>query len=216
MALILIVAVAALVAGFSVAVYGFAIDNAVTRSFTKIFPMPAAMVNKRLIFLDEVKGNMDELIWRKIIVLELEKRNIQIKHEWREAALRVAILKEAIGSDEAARARKALESLRDDMEFTEAAKTYSEDEQSQFIGGDLGFKSPGDLDPWLREAAFGLNIGEISDVVVSPAGYHILRVNSKDDEGRVQLRHILIRGRDLNDYLNQKSKEYRIYTFSRP
>lgn len=211
----MIVAVAALVAGFSVAIYGFGIDSAVTRGFAKIVPMPAAIVNNRVIFLDEVDSNLDELIWSEIVAFELKKRNIQVKYELREDALRVAILEEAIGSDEAKRAREALESLRDGMEFTEATKTYSEDEESKFIGGDLGFKSRDDLNPWLGKAVLGLNVGDMSDLVISPAGYHIFKVNNQDDDGRVQLRHILIRGVDLDQYLQDQIANYRIYTFGR-
>lgn len=77
-------------------------------------------------------------------------------------------------------------------DFSELAKAESDDPSAP-NGGDLGFLSPQDLaDPTLRELADSLGIGEISDPVMTPYGWHILQVIERNpDDNTVRLRHIL-------------------------
>ena len=214
--LIIVVIASVIIAGFSVAIYGFGVDNGVTRAFAKIFPMPAAMVNRNLIFLGEVEGgDLDKLIREEMVASELAKRKISAPSAMREQALQVAVLKEDQTSPAYNKIREAKSKLGSGMDFTAAAKTYSEDEQSRYIGGDLGFRSKDEVDPWLVQTVSGLEVGEISDIVITPAGYHILKVASRDTEGRVQLRHILTKGRDLGDYLDEAKDNYRVYVFDK-
>jgi peptidyl-prolyl cis-trans isomerase SurA len=58
-------------------------------------------------------------------------------------------------------------------------------------GGDLGYVSRDDLIPELSRAAFQLNIGDISGVIRSPLGFHVLTCEGKRD-GRIKLRHIVL------------------------
>ncbi len=58
-------------------------------------------------------------------------------------------------------------------------------------GGDLGFVSRDDLIPELSRAAFQLNVGDISGVIRSPLGYHVLTCEAKREE-RIKLRHIVL------------------------
>ncbi|MBL6976101.1 MAG: peptidylprolyl isomerase [Deltaproteobacteria bacterium] len=60
--------------------------------------------------------------------------------------------------------------------FEEAAAEFSED-GTGVKGGDVGYFSRGTLQPSLESAAFGLKVGELSPVVQSSAGFHILRVS---------------------------------------
>ncbi len=64
------------------------------------------------------------------------------------------------------------------MSFEDAARRFSEDGSSQ-SGGDVGFFGRGQLLPALEELAFRLEIGEVSPVVQSPIGFHILRVTER-------------------------------------
>lgn len=63
--------------------------------------------------------------------------------------------------------------------FTELAKKNSEDAMSVENGGDLGVVARGQLEAPLEEAAFKLNVGEVSDVVESSRGFHIVRLDEK-------------------------------------
>lgn len=60
--------------------------------------------------------------------------------------------------------------------FAELAKKYSDDPGSASKGGDLGFYGRGALAKAYEETAFSLKEGEISGIVESEFGYHIIRV----------------------------------------
>jgi len=64
-------------------------------------------------------------------------------------------------------------------EFAALAKKNSEDTLSVENGGDLGVVAQGALEAPLDEAAFKLNPGEVSDVVESSRGMHIIRLDEK-------------------------------------
>ena len=84
-----------------------------------------------------------------------------------------------------------LKRIRNGEDFGEMAKQFSEDPGSGPRGGDLGFFGRGDMVPSVEEAAYALSPGEISDVILSEFGFHILRVEEKQRD-RVRARHILI------------------------
>jgi peptidyl-prolyl cis-trans isomerase SurA len=75
--------------------------------------------------------------------------------------------------------------------FEELAKKYSQDPASAKKGGDLGLISRGDFVPAFETAAFALNDGEISDIVQTQFGYHIIQMIERRGE-KIRTRHILI------------------------
>ena len=79
------------------------------------------------------------------------------------------------------RATDVLIRARAGEDFAVLADTHSEGSAAG-EGGDLGFFSRGVLEPALEEAAFELNPGEISDLVETSLGLHIVRVEEKRDE----------------------------------
>ncbi len=74
-----------------------------------------------------------------------------------------------------ARALKVLALARQGKDFAELAKQYSEGPTKE-TGGDLGYFSKGKMVKDFEEAAFALDKGEISDLVRTPFGYHIIKV----------------------------------------
>lgn len=66
-------------------------------------------------------------------------------------------------------------------DFAELAKQYSEDSTSAVIGGDIGFVSRGQTVPEFEEAAFALKINEVSDIVETVYGYHIIKLIERND-----------------------------------
>jgi peptidyl-prolyl cis-trans isomerase SurA len=78
-------------------------------------------------------------------------------------------------------------------DFSTLAILYSEDPGSAPKGGDLGFVSRGELVPEFASAAFRLKTpGEVSDVIESDYGYHIIQLIERRGE-RINIRHILIK-----------------------
>ena len=89
-----------------------------------------------------------------------------------------------------ARAEAALVRVRSGEDFSELARQYSDDPGTAPAGGDLGFFSKGQMVPGFEEAAFSLELGEVSEPVETEFGFHLI----KADEIRgteVHARHIL-------------------------
>jgi peptidyl-prolyl cis-trans isomerase D len=78
-----------------------------------------------------------------------------------------------------ARAEAVLASLRNGEDFATMAKQHSEDTATAEKGGDLGYFPRGQMVQPFEEVAFSLPLGELSDVVRTPFGWHILRVEDK-------------------------------------
>lgn len=65
--------------------------------------------------------------------------------------------------------------------FEELAKQESQDIVSKEKGGDLGYFASGTMTPEFETAAYKLKIGQISNPVKSPNGYHIIKLTGKKD-----------------------------------
>lgn len=89
------------------------------------------------------------------------------------------------------RAMKIRQRLLEGADFIELATSLSDDPGSAARGGDLGFMSRSDFVREYAEAAVRLQPKEISDVVESQFGFHIIRMEEKRGE-KMHTRHILI------------------------
>ena len=75
--------------------------------------------------------------------------------------------------------------------FATMAILYSEDPGSANKGGELGMYGRGELYPEFEDIAFTLKEGEISAIVETEAGYHIIQMIERQDD-YVNVRHILL------------------------
>lgn len=76
--------------------------------------------------------------------------------------------------------------------FATLAVLYSEDPGSAKKGGELGFVGRGDLVPEFAAVAFNLKEGEVSKIVKTDYGFHIIQLIERKGE-RINVRHILIK-----------------------
>lgn len=89
-------------------------------------------------------------------------------------------------------AKAILDSIKAGADFSEMAKKYSEDPGSAAAGGDLGYVKRGVFYPEFESAAFALEVNELSDIVESPVGYHIIQLMDRRGDA-ISTRHILIK-----------------------
>src|SRR5262249_6745463 len=79
------------------------------------------------------------------------------------------------------RAEDLLKQIKNGAKFEDVAKKYSEDSGSANVGGSLGWIGKGQMTPEFEKAANALAKGQISDVVKSTDGFHIIRLDDKQD-----------------------------------
>lgn len=110
-------------------------------------------------------------------------------------------LSESASEAEMNSARKKAEEVRrkivEGMDFSQAAVSYSESEDA-VQGGDLGWRTPSQLPDLFLDELSRIRAGEVTEVIRSPNGFHILKLN--DVEGgqpqevtQYKVRHILMR-----------------------
>jgi peptidyl-prolyl cis-trans isomerase D len=81
-----------------------------------------------------------------------------------------------------ATATEILTRLKTGEDFATLAKAYSQDQGTAEQGGDLGFFPRGRMVKPFEEVAFTLSVGEISELVETPFGLHIIKVEAKEEE----------------------------------
>ena len=81
-----------------------------------------------------------------------------------------------------AQAEELLKQVKGGADFAALARKHSEDEVSAAQGGDVDYFGRGRMVPEFEEVAFALEPGEMSDVVESPFGFHIIKVTDKKPE----------------------------------
>lgn len=110
--------------------------------------------------------------------------------------------------------------LKAGEDFAELAKTYSIDTDTSEDGGDLGYISRGQMDEQFEEAAFALGKDEVSGVVQSVEGYHIIKVTGKVpaeeavfEDVKDEVYETLLESRINEEYstwLTEKQEQYKI------
>jgi peptidyl-prolyl cis-trans isomerase D len=112
---------------------------------------------------------------------QAQKENFRSPEERRARHILIAVSPTADKkADEAARkkAQELLDKLHKGASFAELAKNYSDDPGSAKQGGDLGFFGRGVMDKSFEQAAFSLKVGELSGLVHSSFGYHIIKLEA--------------------------------------
>ncbi len=102
------------------------------------------------------------------------------------------------------KAEMVLKKLKEGSDFTELAREYSDDPGSRERGGDLGYFAKGDMVPEFEKAAFSLNVGEISGIVQTEFGFHIIKLEEKKAARKISYEELK---NDLTDFILAKNAE---------
>lgn len=120
-----------------------------------------------------------------------------------------------VSEAEKEKAKAKLDAIRERImkgeDFATMAVLYSEDEATSTKGGELGLTARGVFDPEFEAAAYKLKAGEVSPVILSAYGYHIIQLIERRGE-TINVRHILIKTKvATEDLLKAKQKLDTIY-----
>lgn len=128
---------------------------------------------------------------------------------------------EAATAEARAEAEAVLEQIRAGADFPALAEANSDDAANAASGGDLGWFGAGRMDPAFEEVAFALEADEVSDIVQTPFGLHIIRVDGKRaaqvrpfEEVRGQLEQRLSSER-AEEIADQRAEELRVAVLRR-
>jgi parvulin-like peptidyl-prolyl isomerase len=273
-----------------VGIYKFKWDNSYSNGVAKIFPYPAALVNFKILSLnnfnedlktlnyyykqqvalsaskieipplEELKSNvLDRMINDEITAEAARYYNISVSndeinsefdkvvaeagsldnvkkilndlYQWGPDQFKEKVLKpflvqkkleaavsnnEELNRGAKTKAEEVLKLVQDGQKsFEDLAKEYSDDPGSAIQGGDLGFFGRGVMIKEFEDAAFTLGHGEVSGLIKSQYGYHIIKVEEKktdpsSKEEQVRARHILIKTKDLATFLKEQTDAAKI------
>jgi len=130
-------------------------------------------------------------------------RNLRDEKEIRARHILVASEKEA---------KELVEKIEDGEKFEKVAEEFSKDPGTAKQGGDLGYFTQDKMVKEFGEAAFDLDVDEVSDPVKSPFGWHIIKVEDKrnvtiptynDAKDALKMR---LQEKKLNSYVQQLLK----------
>lgn len=155
---------------------------------------------------------------------EFEKRvvyqtvlNVKLQNELYDA--------EEVWDETRAEAKEVLEKIKEGEDFSQMAAQYSEDTGTKNQGGDLGWFGRGVMVKEFEDAAFALKPGQVSDLVKTQYGYHIILIEEKGEveteneqgekeiQEQVKARHILISPKTFSEYIQKLMAESKIWRF---
>lgn len=116
------------------------------------------------------------------------------------------VIKPPVDPEEIADTKRRLNEIRDRIlggeSFNTMAILYSDDPGSARRGGELGFHSRGELFPEFEATAFSLRPGEVSEIIETQAGFHIIQLIERRGE-QINVRHILMQPKISPDQLSR-------------
>lgn len=148
----------------------------------------ALQLSKDRVLSDIQLARLDQINRPSDMVLDQRAREV-----YRAEAKRFAINEEVRAShililstteNAEAKAAEVLAELKAGKDFEELAKIHSQDPGSGAKGGDLGNFSRGRMVKEFEDTAFQLKAGELSGIVKSQFGYHIIKVTERKESGK--------------------------------
>lgn len=172
---------------------------------------------------EDVKTNLqiEKLLESRIKITDEEMKTYFDENKDSFAKTKQVKASHILVADEAT-AKEVKEKLDAGEDFAELAKEYSTDGSAE-SGGDLGFFGEGSMVAEFEEAAFSLEVDEISEPVKTEHGYHIIKVTDKQDaaeanfdDSKEEIKDILFDEKMATEYttwLEEKKEDYKVENF---
>lgn len=188
------------------------------RRIEEVYGMSMAKIRRD--FRDEIRKQLltERLSQQKFAALKVSSKEVQdFFKQYKDSIPPVPpqfeiyhIVKNVEPSPEAkdktlALAKKIRDSLVAGGDFATFARRYSNDPGSAASGGDLGFVERGKFIAEFEKTAYALQIGEISQPVETPFGFHVIQLLDKR-ETAVKTRHILLKLGQTDDDATRTKK----------
>jgi peptidyl-prolyl cis-trans isomerase SurA len=141
------------------------------------------------------------------IYLEHQKKTASAANEYNVSHILIALPQDAKPAQLAAAMKLAHDvddRARNGEEFNKLAVTYSQSETA-LEGGALGWRKGTELPTFLADAIARMKPGDVSDVMQTPSGFHIVKLNETRSAGgpqiiqQMHLRHILLKPTEIED-----------------
>ena len=160
--------------------------------------------------LDDIRGQLKQsLAMQKLfdeVLKDIKVTDEEIAQNFEEVSASHILIKTEDKSDQEAKAKaeKVLDKLDSGKDFSKVAQEYSEGPSAK-RGGKVGsFGHDSKMVASFEEAAFDLEEGEISDLVKTKFGYHIIKVTDKKEAEGEEFKKQ--KGKIENELLNNKRK----------
>jgi len=147
---------------------------------------------------------VSETIFRKVLENRLYRLKVEdailsdLKNEEEQIWTRHILV------DSEEKAKEALARLQSGEEFAKVAQELSSDQGSSTRGGELGWTSKGTLVTEYEDAAYKLNIGEISQPVQSQSGWHVIQLLGKEVRPIDQYKYEQLRQTKFQEWLDSQ------------
>ena len=190
---------------------GFLQQAGSQEALEKAYGMPLAKIKKE--FRSQVANRMviDQLRQKYFANVKVSRREVENFYKQYQDSLPQIdetvdishiLMKVAPSPESTQDAYAKISVIKDKVEagedFTALAEKYSEDPSAVVNKGDLGWVNRGDFVKEFEEAAFALEPGEVSDIVQTQFGFHIIKLIDKSGT-KIHARHILIRLQPTED-----------------
>jgi peptidyl-prolyl cis-trans isomerase C len=175
------------------------------------------MITRRVTIDKEIK----QAVLDKIVISDAEAKKYYDEHpdemtkpeEVRASHILFRTPKDADDATKApirAKAEQTLAKAKAGEDFAKLAKENSEDPGSAPNGGDLGFFHHGQMVGPFEDAAFALTVGQLSGVVETPFGFHIIKVTDKHAGGKAPIEEV---SGPLKNFLQQKQAREKMQAY---
>lgn len=189
-------------------------DNAVTVTAEEIDGAFQDIVKQQSAGEDINKMLQDLYGWNA----EQFKTKVLVPYLWQQNLEKKLQANGTLDGDAKTRAEAALAKVQEGKaSFEDLAKQYSEDTATAPLGGDLGIFGKGQMVKEFEDAAYALKVGEVSGLVKTQYGYHIIKLEQRIPDAtkgeQLSARHILIKTKSITDYINDHIGDAKVRVF---